>query len=910
MRNPRFTCSTLQLCYQAVTEHELDFHGETQIPDNNDQLQLQVLGLQKELVGYWTGFLDKCSRKEIAKVTCQNESNPQKRLQLISTMLQLHMPDVIWDAAAAIPSLKNGLGKMDGRKYRYLSDIRNLLSTTQAQMEGNAEAQSDDRWNADIAAEYTAHLEEIEKNCRHIGNAIRKKQSLETLEEFTSWMLLMLAIEGFDLQRDEDFIADIFDDLAQRATPRQIINAIGQIYYENTPAATNIVKKSRVFRGTWLLSPDSGASLTDISDLLFGLERWNIEVLQSYLWRTDGTNLIEPNISLAAELAARVHAEGDLRNCGRILRAAGAFDLLVAPDVSQGFAATFLKHISLDWLIDRVDGEVRSALLFHLVLGLAHIEHAWLEELRDVLVEHLRSSVADGRFQQWAARLCATLLTNEVAVKIFAEPLLAKDTFDANDIQDGMENAANIEALDAYHILGRMLPEIGKGFVKRNNPATFARDLGETLAAPHRGEEALRAIQAAGNTYRQFDPIMAEEYVGNFAWDSLRTALRSAKFGSTASALSILAELNHKKTAELIRRDAGQEILGHKLRLALRTPQSAAAILFACEKVGKDLGRNLLKNKGLKYREILVKQIRGLQNPRTYATAANMLETVQPGIGNHTATFFKLWVPRLNELRSPATLVEILKLLKKGFDQGQSRALPRAAETINARAISARLKKRRAVEDLNFAASLAMLLAEAGALDRGRVIAEALADVHQLENFLDESRFSDVISLFNVLGLDAPKQLTARFEKRLVETGCKTWLIDPVGFWSSFGAFALARTDMTGQKWLAFSTPPPTLRRQIDPATRVLALSAHVEAHWVKQILDDAWKEISDRPEVVPRELLPLLYELCADNDIERKLEVLLPGKDDLLQIRPFSLAQSQHLTTLAALLGQLTNKV
>ena len=905
-RNPRFTCTELDLCYQAVAQYQLEFFEEPQTTGDGDQ-ELCIFGLQKDLKTYWSEFLDKCSRIELAKVTCNRESNPKKRVQLIKTMLRPHMPDVVMDVAVAIPTLKNGLGNMDGRKYRYLYDVRRSITRTKWNIEENMRALSDDRWNESIDEEYGVLAKDFEEISRNECDAVRKnKQTLESLEDFAGWMILMLDIFGYNFNRDQQFITDIFEELAQRATPREIINAIGDIYHQNVPAATNIVKESQLFHNKSLLSRDRGASLTDISDLLFGLERWNINVLQSYLWYSSGTNPDIPNEVLAKELAARVREEGDLRNCGRILRAVGTFDLLFAPDISQGFAAKFLENIGIEWLSKRMDGEVRSAFLNHLVLGLAQIEHPWLEELRDVLVAHLRDSIADRRFQQWAARLFATLLSDKVAAKIFAERLLAENTFDANDIQDGMKNAAKVEALEAYHILGRMLPEIGKDFVKRNDPVKMAQDLGEMLDDARRGEDTLRIIKAVGNTYRQFNPIKANKFVSSFSWNSLRTALRNAKFGSTADALSILAVLNHEKTVELIRRDAGQDILGYKLNLALYAPQAAAEILYTCEKVSKGLGRNLLEKKGQKYREILVSQVRGIQNPRTYATIANMLETVQPDIGNHTATFFKVWIPQLSQLRSPATLVEILKLLKNSYDQGKSKALPRAAESVDACAISVRLKNRRAQEDLSFAPSLAMLLAEAGSPDRGRVIAEALAEVDQLEIFLDESRFVDVLSLFHVLDEDVPRHLFVCFEKHLIESGNKTWLIDPVGFWSAFGAFALARMKITGQKWLAFSEQPPTLPDQVGPANRVLALSAHVEARWVKRIVDDAWREIADLPEAIPREMRPLLYELCTDNEIAGKLDDYLPGKDDLLQIHPFSLAQSEHLATLGATCSDL----
>lgn len=400
-----------------------------------------------------------------------------------------------------------------------------------------------------------------------------------------------------------------------------------------------------------------------------------------------------------------------------------------------------------------------------------------------------------------------------------------------------------------------------------------------------------------------WQPIPREGRTLNPLWDTLRSALRAAPFGSVATALTILAELDRDETLHLVESDAGTEILGYKLRLALETPEAVAQIVHSCEKIKLGLGCKLLRKQGQVYREILVTRLRGLQNPRRYAMSANMLEAAWPGIGDHTDTFTKVWIRDfgITNVRSPSALVEILALFKKLKKQGKSEALPRIAESVDAYKIAQRLSSYRLVEDLSFAPILAMMLHEFNETERAALLRESLFGIDGIEKIVPEHVFFDVVMLAEKTRVRVPGDLISRIDRHFLDCGAADWQLDPARFWRAFGAYALVRKLHLKKDWDAFDQTPPTFKALHDPATRVLVTAALKPSQWVVTQSEAMWNEIRTTPSIVPWEMRWLVIALAGSRtDLAEALQAIAPPRATLLQISPFSVTTTRCLTEIA----------
>lgn len=892
VRNLEFSCQRLLLCYRVVEEHQLDFLEATFISAADADKRAEILALQNKVSQQWSAYLHVLARNSVTYRVFQLEKDPFQRLRVFERMLNLHMSEMIGEAVSVFPELKKGMHALGDRKYSYLRSMLDLIGIT---VSSNAFVKEDEV----LREEFTEAESQIKGISLQECQRAYRDRNLGKMWVFAEWACLMLKVEGFNLNDDVGNLTEIFDDLAEMSSARDTIAALGAIYNQLPPATTNIVANSRLFRDASFVSDGSSATLSDIADVLFAMQRWNISAAQKILYMQGSS--AKPNESLANYLARRVKAEGDLRNAGRILRAAGQLDKIVVTDLGNGFGARLLAHIGKDWIVDRVRRENRSALIYFILQGLVQIGHEWLDDVRGDILDHLKNAVADRRFQKWSASLCVFLLTDETAAPVFADPIIEGGTFARSDIRDGMESASNIEALEAYHMLGRMLPGIGSDFVREVHLEAFADDLAQSLAAPRNGEQALRAIRAVGATYREFDPEKAATFFKQFSWTTQRAALRAATFGSAASALTLLSELDREETIGLIESRAGAEILRFKLNLALRTPEAVAEIIHACEKIKRGLGRTVLARQPPIYRSILLARLRALQNPRSYAMSANLLELAWPGIGDHTSTFFRVWAHDIANIRSPAALVEILMLLEKLMQQGKSKALPRVAESIDAQKIARRLSSHRQIEDLSFAPALAMMLHQSGEIKRSALLRESLFNTTGIENIVPEHVFFDLVMLAEQTGDRAPASLIDRIDGLLRERGRRKWQLDPVRFWRAFGAYGLARKLHLGESWAVFDRPPETLQVPFDPATRILATAGLLRLPWVVRHSDSAWEEIRSQPKIVSREMRPLIVALTGHRtEIAKKLEAIAPESNALLQIPPFSLSRSRQLSEIA----------
>ncbi|TPQ52871.1 hypothetical protein C2U72_00970 [Prosthecomicrobium hirschii] len=890
--NLELSCQRLLLCYKTVYEYQLDFLEATPLFLADTRDRDAIKDLQEKIELNWSAFLDQLARNGVTGRVIKAEKDLFQRLRLFEAMRELHMRDMLVEAVEVYGEIKKGLYSLNSRRFAFLKKLLDLVNTavTSNTIVANDEA---------LLREFKDTEADIRSIASNECELAFRKPDFKSISTFADWACLTIQCKGFELSNDIKSIAAIFDELAATSSARDTISAIGQIHNQLAPAVTNLLAESRMFCDASFISDGSAATLTDIADFLFSIQRWNILTARNMLY-SQGPDPA-PNEQLARLLARRIKEEGDLRNAGRVLRAVGQLDKIVVTDLGKGFGAQFLTHIGQEWLIDRIRRENRSSLIFYVVQGLVQIGHEWLRILSDDIVNHLKEAIADSRFHQWSATLCSFLLTDETTAPIFASPIINGRIFDSKEVCDGMENASNIEALEAYHTLGRMLPDIGADFVRRVSVENYAADLAQSLAAPRNGEQALRAIRTVGATYHQFNASKTATFLKQFNWDTLRSALRATSFGSVAMALTILAELDRDQTIQLVKSKAGAEILGYKLRLAWKTPEAAAQIVYACEKIEQRLGYTLLDLQGAAYRKILVDKLRGMQNPRSYAMSANMLELVRPGIGEHTATFFRVWVQNIEHIRSPAALVEILTLVRNLKEQGRSAALPYIAGSINAYKIAQRLSSYRLVEDLSFAPTLAMMLHEFEEIERATQLRKTLFEIAGIEKIVPEHIIFDIMRLAEETRTRVPDDLISQFDRHFLERGAAGWLLNPTRFWRAFGAYGLVRELHLESSWDPFDQIPPTLKALHDPATRVLATAALMPSQWNVAQSEEAWDEIQTTPSIVPWEMRHLTTALARDRSkVAKDLQAIAPTAVKLLDISPFSVSTTRYLAKIA----------
>ena len=723
-KHPRFTCNQLAVCYSAVFEYRWIFH---KVPEGQEDTAAETISKQREISDTWHKFRKESKRSGLVRRICEEEPEPRGRLKLFDSMVKLDDTDIQLEACEIIHTMKTGMGKMGGKKYRYLLDLRRSITDFHPVLATLEERQcvSDSRTKVTDNKLMQKDIDQICKN--EVDLARSGKTGFTCLVDFTDLVCLMLSVGGVDPKEDAEFFTKMFDSLANTETLEMIINSIGAIHATEKPAAIFLIKNSKLFYGSHLLHAGRRASLTDFSKLLFSLNKWDPEMLKSYLFHRMDPQRVEPNRALADALAERVKEEGDLRNFQKILRAGGKCDLSVLSKPGEGFAAAFLAKVSRRWLVDRIRGETRTEILCNLVDGLEHLDR-WPDDLREAMVEQLSEAMANRTFSKWNARLYRKLLDNEATKPVFSEPLLDPGRFKVADLVGGMANAQDAEAYEEYHIIGRMRRDIGAKFVSDNPPNQFGLFLEERLSDQKMERFALRIIRTVTETYRQFNPNMANAYINGVDWDALRAALEHNTVSSLGH-LRYLAELSRDKVAELIRSDEGQEILDRKLRDAVGKPEFFVDILFNCEKSVPGEGRRLLfrmKTEHLRFFETKLNE-RGEKNPRAYAASVNKLADVWPEIVNRTTTFFERWRPKLNRMTSSETLFQVLRLLERA----DSSALLQAADKVDVDRVAHWLKTRGGADDYIAcnAHKLADLLDRAEQADKGRVIAEAMAEV-------------------------------------------------------------------------------------------------------------------------------------------------------------------------------------
>ena len=894
-KHPRFTCSQLAACYSAVFENmsHLRDASAKNFSGGKGDLHAAVFTKKREIQTTWDAFLKESRRSALVRRVCEQELEPRDRLKLFEGMVKLDDMAVLSEAREIMPTLKTNMSKMGGNKYRYLIDLRSSIADFHSVLATLEVGQCAGDSHSKVTDEHESIQKDIDQICRNEGNLVRyRKTDLTCLVDFRDWARLTLAVGCFNpKENDEDaeFFAEMFDSLAKTESLGTIINSIDAIHAEQKPAAICLIKNSKLFHKDYNLHPWRGANLTDFSKLLSTMKNWDPEMLKSHLFLRADPQRAEPNRALTSALAERVKEEGDLRNFEKILRVSGDCDLSVIGKASEGFAAALLEKTSPKWLVDRIRGETRAEILCDLFEGLAHLDE-WQYELRHALVEQLGETMANRQFSKWGARLYKKLLADESTGPAFSESLLDLGKFNDADLVDGMRSAQDVEACEEYHIIGRMRPEIGGKFVAENPPDQFGPFIEERLFGQKVARPVLRIIRAVTKTYRQFDPNMANAFVNDLDWDCLRAALQH----DTPSAFGHLAELSSDRATEVIRSDEGQKILDSKLRGSVGKPGHFAEILFNCEKNFPGEGRRLRKRMSTEHLQIVETKLNAEENPRTYAASVNKLAEVWPEAANRATTSIERWMPKLNRMTSPEALYQVLLLCQRA----DSSVLLQVAETVEVDRVAKRLKTRPELTNLRAAPKLAILLAHSKQEGSGRIIAEAMAEVMALESRLDASDFHSLLKMYEALEQVPPEDMTDQLEARLIKKGMHKWHVDPVAFWRGFGTYALERQKIRGVKIRLFCTEPPTLARQVDPTTRVLALSAHDETDWGAMLLSAAWQEISSRPSVVPSEWTNIVRALCPNPDIQARLEEIASSRSGSRSSAPPSLPSSTNELT------------
>jgi hypothetical protein len=459
-----------------------------------------------------------------------------------------------------------------------------------------------------------------------------------------------------------------------------------------------------------------------------------------------------------------------------------------------------------------------------------------------------------------------------------------------------MSDAQNLEALSAYHELAVVF----EGLPAKYAESVQVADLGPTLLRRNgfdsRGDLMFQAAVNIRDTFRRAGSVGAIALPEVFDYQVIARSIRVAPANSVHQALDNAHALVGGEIKGFLHSHRGRALIDDKFSRCIENPEDSATLLSSINTIDPASGRYLLggldRSTGWRNRrrQILERKVQFLQNPRSYARTINMLRQAGCRV-SHLLGPYELHIrSNIAALRSPAALVELLQMLR-GVETGGEALFQDAAGRIDGEGVKRRLGYG-LPSDIAWVPALVALTVQAGQLQLGRDLAKALIQIPNFASRVPVERWLGTLrAVRTVLPGDTPR-LISQFDDVVVQQASCNFQFDDIAVCRAMGAYALFRHKETGRYWAAFQTRPLCLSIPKDAATRLFATAWLEPLAWVKDMRDEAEREISDDPNFVPSDMQQMLIIMARTQDrpstrLDLAADVLPFG--DRLSFRPFS---------------------
>jgi hypothetical protein len=656
----------------------------------------------------------------------------------------------------------------------------------------------------------------------------------------------------------------------ERSTLAQLSVGLNALANVNRPFAVRLLDTISV---SWLGGLLAGRpfGVGEIATLLGTFTRLHAQSAYGILYGSSGL----PKAQLVKELGKRIHETGDAKGAGRILYAARKIDELFGT-LKSGFAEKLSREIGTDFLEFILRRERRISVLFHLIQGFTASDVALSEKAQGIVRDVIADAI-EGTARPWAPQLALLLCDLEPIGARFAEGLVKR--IDRGAILFGMTAAQNVEALESFHRLGRLYK--GGSEETGSTDKTLAREFREKyregmsiprLSRADRPDVVLRAIKAVGETLRRAGvgeaarEMLAEAFQGNTGEKGAAAvpdrdrpragrrfqiaALRNSSSGDVATTIRLWQQIDPVSVGEIVRWDATQNILLHKLRRTITEPHVGVDLIKAVTQADPPSGEALLKSFRSRpgaWRSFL-HELAHDQNPVTQCTALLQLCEVSPDAADpplRSTLYEKVWRSRIDQITSPRAIASLLKLFAAWDEQWGIEA----AASIDTTRLVRRLRQG-CTADLESAAGLIGTLQALGQTEHARELALALKSVPDVNHRASLDAWQILLPVISAMEPDWGHELSLDLSRRAASAAASPFILDEERFWRTFGWLAYSCRQSAGDRGaVQLGGKPPSFDVIADPGVRLWATVWLADAPWVLGARTSAARELLSEPD-------------------------------------------------------------
>lgn len=685
--------------------------------------------------------------------------------------------------------------------------------------------------------------------------------------------------------------------LIREAPMNHITAGFNLIFAQNHPFFVKYITKKTPFGQNFFLT--SNRRPAEIAEFLGAITRWHSESAFNILHYRSGMDLPAPYRPLLNKIATQLKTASDGRNAGRIVMAAAKVDELYRLRGS-GFAYGLVDALGVEFYKSRFQAETRSSILFYLVRGLSRIQHPFLRAVLPYARDHVRSSI-ESHMQPWTARFAAELAGDPEVGAEWRASMYDIVRQNRDNVLEGMQlSGDDPELIRAFHQIACFAdPELAQKYARSLEPEGALLSAFDRVGRRGRSDLAVQAMLAVRTTLRRANarelihrldvevgpmmfPIEERSQRAKLDTDGAkRTPMRpqigwrfgcikSARSEDVAEVLDVLRRMDPDLLSdclELKRMRQPRGILADKLGRLNKRPALLVRYVMAIHRSAPEVAKEVVSNHfstELFWRQFFT-ELQFIQNPREQAMLCRQLLKVDPALGDQFIPIRNLWMGRLNHLRSPGALVEVLRFHREMSEKLEDGIGFRAsADQVHIDAVCRRIETRRRA-DLDFIAALAGLIWESGRHEDAIVMLETFL-APDVASIISPPRWTDALEKAERFSVAISTDVLDAFDDaaiRLAKSSCE---FDDELVWEQLADFARARAGIVKTVALGLDECPASLKFFKDPCLQLRSLLWLQSAKWADELALLAISELRSHP---PRPSHRLRRDL--EKDLKRR---------------------------------------